>query len=261
MADTFKLYVGNLNYKTTEESLKSALSIVQDNQEQLISVNLRRHKDTSKSKGWASAEYATKAGCDEALRLHNRKLIDNRSVYMRRDIIDKDSSYLVYLGNLPYRDFDDLQLEQLFENYNAYSVRICHSFSGKSRGFGIAKFDKYEDAQRVITDLHQTNVLDRRINVRWDEAPKADKVESNIIFISGLSKHWYESDVMNLCKEYGQIIDVKLFFSTIRDNKWGLITYQEIIQASNAIEAISARNIPGIEIRFDKKQINKTTIK
>ena len=55
-----KLYVGNLNYNTTEESLREAFGA---NGREVTSVSIIMDRETGRSRGFAFVEMATSEGC------------------------------------------------------------------------------------------------------------------------------------------------------------------------------------------------------
>jgi RNA recognition motif-containing protein len=60
-----KLYVGNLNYSTTEESLRVAFS---GNGREVASVSVIMDRETGRSRGFAFVEMATEEGAQAAMR-------------------------------------------------------------------------------------------------------------------------------------------------------------------------------------------------
>jgi RNA recognition motif-containing protein len=59
-----KLYVGNLNYNTTEEALREAFSA---NGREVASVSIIMDRETGRSRGFAFVEMATAEGAQQAL--------------------------------------------------------------------------------------------------------------------------------------------------------------------------------------------------
>ena len=72
-----KLYVGNLNYNTNEESLRTAFS---SNGREVSSVSIIMDRETGRSRGFAFVEMATAEGAQEALRELDGTDLDGRTL-------------------------------------------------------------------------------------------------------------------------------------------------------------------------------------
>ncbi len=71
-----KLYVGNLSYNTTEESLQAAFSKAGT----VVSVDLIKDRDTGRLKGFAFVTMNNQAEAENAIKLLNEKMVDNRAI-------------------------------------------------------------------------------------------------------------------------------------------------------------------------------------
>ena len=72
-----KLYVGNLNYNTNEESLRQAFSA---NGREVTSVSIIMDRETGRSRGFAFVEMATAEAAQEALRDLDGTDLDGRTL-------------------------------------------------------------------------------------------------------------------------------------------------------------------------------------
>lgn len=72
----------------------------------------------------------------------------------------------IYVGNLSYSTRED-GLRELFENYGeVVSVNIVTDRNtGQSRGFGFVEMANKEDGQKAITELANTELDGRNLNV------------------------------------------------------------------------------------------------
>lgn len=70
-----KLYVGNLNYNTTEDSLRQAFSA---NGREVTSVAIIMDRETGRSRGFAFVEMATAEGAQQALQELDGQDLDGR---------------------------------------------------------------------------------------------------------------------------------------------------------------------------------------
>jgi cold-inducible RNA-binding protein len=73
---TQKVYVGNLSYNTTEDTLRTLFAEYGP----IESVNLITDRDTGRPKGFAFVEMATDQGAQAAIGALNGKSIDDRQI-------------------------------------------------------------------------------------------------------------------------------------------------------------------------------------
>lgn len=71
-----KLYVGNLSYNTTEESLRAAFAKAGT----VVSVEMIKDRDTGRMKGFAFVTMSNQAEAENAIKLLNEKMVDNRAI-------------------------------------------------------------------------------------------------------------------------------------------------------------------------------------
>lgn len=71
-----KLYVGNLNYQTTEEQLRTLFSEVAP----VASVSLITDRETGRPKGFGFVEMETSEGAREAIEKLNNREFDSRTI-------------------------------------------------------------------------------------------------------------------------------------------------------------------------------------
>ncbi len=72
----------------------------------------------------------------------------------------------IYVGNLPFSATDD-EVRQMFEAYgsvNSVSL-ITDRETGRPRGFGFVEMESDEDAETAISQLHQSQMGGRSLNV------------------------------------------------------------------------------------------------
>ena len=71
-----KLYVGNLSYNTTEETLRRLFGEFGD----VESVNVITDRDTGRPKGFAFVEMATQEGAEKSISALNGRMVDDREI-------------------------------------------------------------------------------------------------------------------------------------------------------------------------------------
>jgi len=71
-----KLYIGNLSYDTTEETLRSLISQAGT----VTSVDIIKDRETGRPKGFAFVTMGSKEDADKAISMFNGKSLDNREI-------------------------------------------------------------------------------------------------------------------------------------------------------------------------------------
>lgn len=71
-----KLYVGNLSYETTEDSLRTAFAEAGT----VVSVDMIMDRETRRPKGFAFITMSNQAEAENAIKVFNGKMLDNREL-------------------------------------------------------------------------------------------------------------------------------------------------------------------------------------
>jgi RNA recognition motif-containing protein len=71
-----KLYVGNLSFDTTEESLRSLMSEAGT----VETVDMIMDRDTGRPKGFAFVTMSSQVEAEKAISMFNEKTVDNRAI-------------------------------------------------------------------------------------------------------------------------------------------------------------------------------------
>ena len=71
-----KLYVGNLSYDTTEESLRTEFA----QSGTVVSVDMIKDRDTGRMKGFAFVTMGNQEEAERAIKAMNEKTLDNREL-------------------------------------------------------------------------------------------------------------------------------------------------------------------------------------
>ena len=71
-----KLYVGNLSYDTTEDSLRTAF----DKAGTVVSVDIIKDRDTGRMKGFAFVTMNSDEEAQNAIKILNEKMLDDRAI-------------------------------------------------------------------------------------------------------------------------------------------------------------------------------------
>ncbi len=71
-----KLYVGNLSYDTTEDSVRTMFAKAGT----VVSVDIIKDRDTGRMKGFAFVTMNTQEEAENAIKMLNGKMLDNREI-------------------------------------------------------------------------------------------------------------------------------------------------------------------------------------
>jgi RNA recognition motif-containing protein len=71
-----KLYVGNLSYSTTEDALRNAFAKAGT----VVSVDVIKDRDTGRMKGFAFVTMSSNEEAQNAIKLLNEKMLDERAI-------------------------------------------------------------------------------------------------------------------------------------------------------------------------------------
>ncbi len=161
-----KLYVGNLSYTTSEDTLRDAFSKFSPS-----SVSIIEDKMSGRSRGFGFVEFESDSA-DDVINEMNGTDLDGRQIVVR--VANEDSKpkaqpgNRLYIGNLSY-DMDDGGLKDTFAQYGEVTEATVTRFkdTGKSKGFGFVAYNSVEDAQKALDALNGQEVMGRKMVVRF----------------------------------------------------------------------------------------------
>jgi len=71
----------------------------------------------------------------------------------------------VYIGNLSYSTTEDKLKEFVAEVAPVKSTRIPKKSNNESKGYGFVELEKEDDVEKVISELHEKDLDDRKVTV------------------------------------------------------------------------------------------------
>ncbi|KAJ8718951.1 hypothetical protein PYW07_016507 [Mythimna separata] len=157
-----KIFIGGLNYRTTDESLKSHF----EKWGEIVDVVVMKDPKTKRSRGFGFITYSKAHMVDDAQ--NNRphridgRVVETKRAVARQDIKNPEAGATVkklFIGGIK-DDHDDEQLREYFSSYgNVQNVSIVTDKStGKKRGFGFVEFDDYDPVDKVcLNGPHKIN--------------------------------------------------------------------------------------------------------
>uniref|UniRef100_T1J906 BTB domain-containing protein n=1 Tax=Strigamia maritima TaxID=126957 RepID=T1J906_STRMM len=162
-----KLFIGGINYKSSEQSLIQHFS----QWGEIVDCIILRDPQTQKSRGFGFITYKRSHMVDDAqnARPHNMdgRQVDVKRATSRNDVNKQESQAKVskiYVGGLKdENNIEESHLRAYFGNYgNITKVHIViDKESGIRRGFGFVEFDDYDPVDKIM--LIKQHVIDGKI--------------------------------------------------------------------------------------------------
>lgn len=177
---TNTLFIKNLNFQTTKETLQESFSKVG---------KIKSLKIASKNGmpcGYGFVEYDNEKSARKALSNLNNLVVDGHALKLSEaktsilksddapqkrsrpsDKPDSDSRTKLLVKNLAFEANKD-EIKELFTNFGTVkSVRIPKKASGLHRGFAFVDFVSHEEASAALESLKSTHMYGRRLCIEW----------------------------------------------------------------------------------------------
>ena len=161
-----KVYCGNLEWSINEDDIEKHMSKAGK-----ITFSKIIREQSGYSRGWGIVEYETVENAEKAVNELNNSVLKGRNMLCKIDTKYKkdENKYTdeisVFVGNLPW-DVSWGDLKNYFKKYDVTYSTIMKDKNGKSRGYGIVKFNSKENADLAIEEMNNSFINGRHISVR-----------------------------------------------------------------------------------------------
>jgi len=259
-----KLFVGNLDFGTSEDDLKTHFEQYGDVED----VNIHKHQDTGRPRGFAFITFVNSSGVDN-VQMCRPHILQGKTLDTKRALPNSQDDVRVkkiFIGGPEDEKqqgghtglSEDIQDEDLNNYFSQYGVvvninQLKWNDSGKKRGYGYIEFDDEDSVDKVcLIGIHE--VLGVRLEVkkaveknnaqRSNVHKESDNIgakrfkkeqidpESKImrkIFVGNLNLNTTEEKLKEYFEQFGstEIVQLPLHMDSGKPRGYAFITYEK----------------------------------
>ncbi|CAO3639840.1 unnamed protein product [Cunninghamella echinulata] len=181
LAAVSTLFVKNLNFETTPESLKKAFSGIEGYRSSRINVKPNsKQPGKTLSMGFGFVEFNNKKNAQKALDAMQGYKLDGHSLQLKfshheatnnkkSTKSDKANTTKLVVRNVPF-EATVRDLRELFSAYGQLkSLRLPKKFNGGHRGFAFLDFMTKQEAKNVYENMASIHLYGRHLVLEWAE--------------------------------------------------------------------------------------------
>lgn len=279
------LFVGNLSWDTTNESLQAFMTAGGVN---WMSAEVQSHADSGRSKGWGLASFATPEDAQTAMQVLNDRELDGRPVNLREDrgptektprapteggkkkrnkkksVGGGDDPSKLFIGNLAWTVTSE-SLYGLFASSGAQSAEVQFKPNGTSKGFALAQFLSPEAANQAVESFSGYELEGRPMQVRVDgkgdgggerkPREQTGTVDPNRLFIGNLAWTVTSETLFPLFSSMGAQSVIVQMKPNGTSKGFALAQMNSPEAANQAIESFNGFDLEGrpMSVKFDSK--------
>ncbi|XP_029941626.1 polyadenylate-binding protein 1-like [Salarias fasciatus] len=224
--------------------------------------------DNNMSKGYGYVHFESKEAAECATKRLNGMLFNDQQVTIEpfQPYEDREAELTahseeftnVYVKNFG-EDMDDGKLKELFRKYGpTSSVRVMTDENGESKGFGFARFETHENAQKAVDDLNGKDLNGRQLSVCRAQKKAEQQIELRRrfepetldrgaryqgvnLYIHNLDADMDEERLYRAFSPFGQIISIKVMREGERCKGFGFVCFSSPEEATKATKEMNGR--------------------
>ena len=160
-------------------------------------------------------------------------------------------------------DIDEKYLKDVFSRLGAVEyVRIIRDkVTQRSMGYAFAKYFETEPADRAVQEFDGLQIGEKIMRVNYARPP-SEKIKNTNIYIANFPTNMTETDITDMCKEYGRIISYKLLLDANNQSRGiAFCRYDTNEEALAAIEGLNGQVPPASNLPLQVKLADKPSEK
>ncbi|KAI8097056.1 polyadenylate binding protein [Halteromyces radiatus] len=264
---TGNIFIKNLDPLVTTKSLLDTFSLYGHITSCKIVTDER-----GRSKGYGFVHYDTTDSAERAINHVNGMTLYDREIFVGHHIPKQEriqrmeeakQRYTnVYVKNL-VADITEEELKELFGGFGQIaSVLIQRDEHGISRGFGFVNFERHEDAEKAVSQMHATEYIGKRLFVsraqkrsereeelrkQHDQSrhEKSSKYHGVNLYVKNLADDMDDEILKDLFSKFGTITSAKIMRDekTSQSKGFGFVCFTTPDEASKAVAEMNGETI------------------
>lgn len=223
------------------------------------------------SKGYGFVHFETEDAALSAIEKVNGMLLDGKQVYVGK--FQPRSARLREAGeagkkftNVFVKNFDEEitkeKLEKIFSKFgNITSCAVMNDSEGKSKGFGFVAFENSEDAEKAVSEMHDTSLegSEKKLHVcraqkkserlaelkRRYELQKAERMQRYQgvnLYVKNLDDSVDDETLKKNFEEFGKITSAKVMTDENgRSKGFGFVCFEKPDEATKAVTEMNSK--------------------
>ncbi|XP_006657388.3 RNA-binding protein L-like [Oryza brachyantha] len=231
---------------------------------ELMSVVIKRNKQTGQSDGYGFLNFADHASAHQILHSYNGQEMPNSDRDFRLNWVTTAArvpnapNHAIYVGDLAY-DVTDFMLHHVFKSRypSVKSAKvISDKLTGHSKGYGFVFFGDANEHRQAITQMNGAycstrpmrigTVPNKKVPSHDTEVSDSDcNPDNSKLFIGSIDPSVTDEDLKQTFSPYGDLVHVKV----IVGKQCGFIKYSSRASAEEAIRMLNGSQLAGRSIR------------
>uniref|UniRef100_A0ACD5UQ78 Uncharacterized protein n=1 Tax=Avena sativa TaxID=4498 RepID=A0ACD5UQ78_AVESA len=250
------LWIGGLLNWMDEDYLKSCFT----RSPELVSVVVKRNKETRQHEGFGFLNFADHATADQILQSYNGQRMPDADIDFKLNWVSRAAperpagdDHAIYVGGLGF-DVTDFMLRNVFKNRYPSVTRarvIREGFAGHSKGYGFVVFGDVNERRQAMTEMDGVYCSTRPMRIRAATGFPTQRMDYDCsqinkrLFVGGLDLSMTHEDLKKAFSPYGEIIDVMV----IKGKSCGFVKYTSRASAEEAIRILNGSQLGDKTIR------------